>query len=233
MLPRPRTYWDVLRMWRAVAAVVLVLGSAVSLLGAWAWHGALASTGRQRFDLAAQGVKETVTNSLRHYDDLVGVLSSVFSQAGQPTRAQFADLVEGFDLTRRYPGVFGVGFVALVPPADLGAFVASARREVPGYVPYPPGARQQYCLGSYATWSGPFSACPCSAWICALTPSWTKRSLRPVTVARRALCPVRPWGSRGRPISLSSPRSIRADLARSKGITQRCWAGWPGSSTRP
>jgi diguanylate cyclase (GGDEF)-like protein/PAS domain S-box-containing protein len=147
-------------MWRAVAALVLVVGSAVSLVGAWAWHVSLANTARQRFDLAAQGLKETVANSLRHYDDLVGVLGSVFSQPELPTRAQFSSLVQGFNLAGRYRGVFGVGFAALVQPGDLGAFVASARHEVPGYAPFLLGARPPYCLGSYATWSGPTQRLP-------------------------------------------------------------------------
>jgi len=152
-IERPR--WDLLRWWRAAAAIVLVLGSAAGLIGAWVWHVTLARQEQTNFNQAAFDVKATAANSLAHYDDLVGTLASVFTPTNPPTRPEFASLVRDLDLSRRYPGVFGVGFVTSVHEADLASFLRSTRKGIPNYTVFPPRPAPRYCLGSYAAWSAP------------------------------------------------------------------------------
>lgn len=151
---------NLLRYWRTAAIVVLVVGSAVALGGAWAWHVSLSSDQQERFDAAALSTKATVQNSIKRYDELVDVLQSELGQNPQPTHARFSHFVSGLDLPRTYPGVFGAGYVALVQGPDLGSFVSSISKDVPGYTPDLAGAPPPYCLGSYATWSGPSQTLP-------------------------------------------------------------------------
>ena len=150
-----RSRWDLLRWWRAAAAIVLVFGTAGALIGAWVWHVTLVRQEQATFDQAALAMKATAADSLAHYDDLVGTLQSVFSQPDRPSRSGFAELVSNLDLSRRYPGVFGVGYVGLVPGARLGAFLNSTRKQIPSYTVFPSRPAARYCLGSYVAWSAP------------------------------------------------------------------------------
>lgn len=141
------------RTWGTLAVLIAILGVAGSVV---------VSAGNARQRLASSEsenqtdairIAETLGLSLLHEDDLVASAQSFELDNPGATQARFAQWAASVDVMARYPELFGIGALQIVPRSDLGRF--AARYPIPwmvnsgsanAIVPYPAGIRPYYCL---------------------------------------------------------------------------------------
>ncbi len=124
--PRGRTE----RWWHAGIAV---LSLAVTLAAAWTARELVEERGAAHFERESMRTVRALQNRMAHYEDAlqagVAALDVAGGRVDQNTWRRFAD---GLELTRRYPGVNGIGLVERVPTEALDAL---ERRERVGGQP--------------------------------------------------------------------------------------------------
>ena len=141
------------RTWSVLAAAVAVLGIAGSVV-------ASAGVASQRLATSigatrANDVKiaQTLELSLQHEDDLLVAAQSFELDNPTARQSSFAGWARSADVMQRYPELFAIGAIQVVPRLDLRAF--SARYPIPWMVstgpgttivPFPAGVRPYYCL---------------------------------------------------------------------------------------
>ena len=141
------------RTWGTLAVLITVLGVAGSVAASDGIARQARTTSENASKVAAVQIAETLGLSLLHESDLVA--SAQLFQVDNPaaTQARFVKWAENFDVMARYPELFGIGSIQVVPKADLGAF--AARYPIPwmttsgsstSIAPFPPGNRPYYCL---------------------------------------------------------------------------------------
>jgi diguanylate cyclase (GGDEF)-like protein len=131
-------------------AILGVAGSVVAS-GGIARQQLTSSVARNQTD--AGQIAETLSLSLLHEADLVASAQSFEIDRPSATQSRFAKWAESVDVMARYPELFGIGAIQVVPRADLSKF--AARYPIPWMensgppktiVPFPPGIRPYYCL---------------------------------------------------------------------------------------
>jgi diguanylate cyclase (GGDEF)-like protein len=141
------------RTWGTLAVLISVLGIACSLAVA-------AGIARQRLTssldtskIASSQIAETLGLSLQHEVDLLALTESFELDNPSATQASFVQWAKTVDVMDRYPELFGIGEIKIVPRASLGAFAAeypisSMLNSGPAnsIAVYPPGNRPYYCL---------------------------------------------------------------------------------------
>jgi signal transduction histidine kinase len=141
--------------------VVLLIGTIISVVAsAWLWNGE-----QQRVALLLDGSGQVVVDSAAEsISDAVGRLNAVaglFKHTEEVTRDEFRRFVEHLGLL---PGLGAIGYMPLVPAADLDGFVAEMRETIPDYTVFeldetgeriPVGERSEYVP---AQWSEPSDA---------------------------------------------------------------------------
>jgi len=142
-----------LRLWNVVAAVVLVVGLAMTTVGAVAWHGYVQSQTDQTFDTYASTISAAVSTSLRRDIDFVATQRAGIIAVPGLTNRELEVFYDSVDIAHRFPGGVGFAFVQRVLPFELSSFgaqvVADPLTNEPFAAPYtvfPPGQRSQYCL---------------------------------------------------------------------------------------
>jgi diguanylate cyclase (GGDEF)-like protein len=148
------------RLWSAIAVLLLATGSAGAVVAAGIQSRSDAAQARQRFGYSSQQVASTLKLAIQHEADLV--VSAGGFVAGNPnaSNAQFVRWAGSVRALQRYPELFGLGHVVIVPGARLAAFAARALRDpvghpaAPGvFTVLPAGHRSFYCLLAAATLS--------------------------------------------------------------------------------
>ena len=136
-----------------LAVLLAVVGGVGSVLGANAIAHNNAEKSQQSFKISSGEIASTLQLAIQHEDDLV-VSASGFL-AGNPTasNAQFGQWAASVQALKRYPELVRLGYVAIVPAADLPALAARAVADPTGplatngtFEVVPPGNRPFYCL---------------------------------------------------------------------------------------
>ncbi len=136
-----------------LAVLVATLGVAGSAVAA-------AGTARQRSTSSLSTIRandakigQALGLSLQHEDDLLVAAQSFELDNPSARQSSFAQWATSADVMGRYPELFAIGAIQVVPRADLRTFAArypiasmvnSARKDT--IVPYPSGVRPYYCL---------------------------------------------------------------------------------------
>ena len=144
-----------LRLWRGVAALVLVAGSVGSVLAADSVAKNAVDQSRRQFATSSAGIASTLELAIQHEQDLsvsVGGFVVGKPNASNTEFGQWAAAVRAFD---RYPELRGFGFTVIVPASKLAAFAARAEADPTGplgpdghFHVVPAGNRPLYCLGA-------------------------------------------------------------------------------------
>jgi diguanylate cyclase (GGDEF)-like protein len=149
-----------LRLWSAIAVLLVAAGSAGAVVAAGIQSRSDAAKARQAFASSSQQVASTLKLAIQHETDLV--VSAGGFVAGNPNAsdAQFVRWADSVRALQRYPELSGLGHVVIVPSAKLAAFAARALRDPVTSLPansvftvLPPGHRSFYCLLTGATHS--------------------------------------------------------------------------------
>jgi signal transduction histidine kinase len=122
-----------MRRWerRRVAAVALpVLIATTAALAAWQLARAEDNRRDARLSARAESTASALGQRIGAYTDvLYGVRGLFEASRNGVTRREFHDHVRAVDVSRRYPGVQGVGIAELVPTDDTSEFVREVRRD--------------------------------------------------------------------------------------------------------
>ncbi len=138
---------------RLIAAGILLLGLALAVAGALAWHASVRRSQEQAFQNAATEVSATTETLLRRDTDFVGTLDTLLTQQSELSQSAFSQWYTGLEGWQRQVGGLGTTVVSAVPARRLAAFLARRDGE-PAFrvllgdtiVPVPTDGRSRYCL---------------------------------------------------------------------------------------
>jgi PAS domain S-box-containing protein len=100
---------------------------------------------RSYFDHRVSDAETRVAQRMLAYEQVLCAAAGLFAASGDVQRAEFREYVASLRVEEHYPGIQGIGFSQLVPPAALESHTASIRAEgFPGYEVHPAGRRDAY-----------------------------------------------------------------------------------------
>lgn len=133
---------------RRPSPLVLGLFLLCLILTAIGWHNASNLTdtlARARFSGRATEISLAIEDRLSTYEMALRGGRAMFAAIGQPSRAQWRGYVDRLNVAQHYPGIQGVGYTILVPPAEVSRHENAVRAEgFPEYAIRPPGRREVY-----------------------------------------------------------------------------------------
>ena len=140
-------------VWAAVAILLVVVGTTVSLFASAAVRRGDAERSRRAFDASSEDIASTLKLALQHEEDLVVSASGFVVGNPNASNAQLRAWATTVRASSRYPELQGLGIVVFVPRAELAAFAARAQADPVGspgpsgkFVVLPPGDRPYYCF---------------------------------------------------------------------------------------
>jgi diguanylate cyclase (GGDEF)-like protein len=143
------------RVWGALAVAIVVLGASGSVFAAVAVSHERAHTSLSDSKVVSAQIGETLRLSLQHEYDLMASAQSFELDAPHTTQPQFAEWAKNERIVARYPELFAIGAIQIVPRADLEAFAArypiswmSNPKGPDEIVVVPSGVRPYYCLAT-------------------------------------------------------------------------------------
>lgn len=118
--------------------VILSMSFVITL---FAWNMSrtlLEEQSRSRIESAANRVVTNVKSRLATYENaLIAGVAAIHSHNGSMTRGQWRQFASTLDLTNRYSGVSGIGYLQEVPKPLIDDFVARKQRSQPGFRIFP------------------------------------------------------------------------------------------------
>jgi diguanylate cyclase (GGDEF)-like protein len=139
--------------WLTVAVVVLCVGSVSTVVAANSIADRAANDARDRFSSASAQISSSLQMAIKQEEDLAVAASGFIAGSPNASNAEFAHWANSVHALSRYPELFGLGQVVIVPAAQLPAFEARALADPTGlpdaggaFEVVPPGTRSQYCL---------------------------------------------------------------------------------------
>jgi diguanylate cyclase (GGDEF)-like protein len=141
------------KVWPAIAALVVVVGTAASILSAQAVGRNDSQKARQTAITSSVEIAGTLKLAIQREQDLA-VGAGAFAM-GNPnaSQAEFRQWVISDRVFQRYPELSGIGELAYVPAADLTAFAARVQTDPSStsastgtFQVSPPGSRPYYCF---------------------------------------------------------------------------------------
>ncbi|MDP3428150.1 MAG: CHASE domain-containing protein, partial [Humidesulfovibrio sp.] len=125
--------------------VVLVTCLAMSVAG-WRYTDQLTEDlARSRFEARVSEISMAIDDRMAAYELALRGGLALFSSVGEVSRAQWRDYVGKLNLLQNYPGIQGMGYAVVVPPAERQKHTEDIRREgFPDYTMSPPGERAVY-----------------------------------------------------------------------------------------
>ncbi|MES2262888.1 MAG: CHASE domain-containing protein [Pseudomonadota bacterium] len=142
--PPRRTLQDLLKP-AVVSALVLAV-----CLGAtgWSWRNACdeaAQAARTDFDFRVRELVNGIAQRMQTYVQVLYGVQGLYASSEFVDRSEFRTYLLGQDLNNHYPGIQGVGYIALVDGARRHAHIEQLRRGgFPDYAINPPGERALY-----------------------------------------------------------------------------------------
>src|ERR1700722_4126520 len=143
----------VLRMWSALAAVVLVLGTLGGVFTAESVARGDAANAHRAFAMASAEIVSKLTLATQHEEDLVVNGGAFVEDHPAVTNSGFQSWAAATGVFSRYPELNGFGYSEIVLNSQLNAFAAQAMADPSGplapdgtFEISPPGTRPFYCL---------------------------------------------------------------------------------------
>lgn len=130
---------------QAVAVALLLLLAAATL---WMWRGAVTEThsiAQERFDFKLAEAQFAIQQRLLAYQQILRGGVALFAARGQVSRGEWRDYVHALQIERNFPGIQGIGYVAVLQPGQVAQHVSKVRAEgFPDYDIRPAGERPEY-----------------------------------------------------------------------------------------
>jgi len=109
--------------------VVLAAVVAVTAAIAYAARASSEANDRLRFENAVQRTSDALRDRIEAYVDILLAGAGLFAADREVSRDEFRRFVARIDMQGRYPGAQGVGFAAVVRPAEREALAEAMRRQ--------------------------------------------------------------------------------------------------------
>lgn len=132
---------------RSILAPVVVLVTCLALsVAGWRYTDQLTEDlARSRFEGRVSEISMAIGDRMSAYELALRGGLALFSSVGEVSRAQWRDYVGNLNLLQNYPGIQGMGYAVVVPPAERQKHTEAIRREgFPNYAMSPPGERAVY-----------------------------------------------------------------------------------------
>src|SRR5262245_24048881 len=97
-----------------------------------------------RFNSVSEQVAVTLDNRIDVYIAMVNRGAGLFAASDDVNFDEFRAYVDRLEISRRYPGIQGIGFSRLVTSAERDAVAASIRRYVPSFHFWPPTKNETF-----------------------------------------------------------------------------------------
>lgn len=140
-------------VWGALALLIVALGSCASVIEANAISHQKTQSSLKDSQITSAQIAETLQLSLQHEGDLVVGAESFELGSPNAKQASFVQWTKNEKAMARFPELFGVGAIQVVPRADIASFVARypiasmpETRQGSTIAVDPPGVRPFYCL---------------------------------------------------------------------------------------
>ncbi|SFG13024.1 PAS domain S-box-containing protein [Duganella sp. CF458] len=102
--------------------ILILLACMTLTVGAWAWITYdTESRTSERFQRAADNVRETIRMRMEGYESLLRAGTALFDASVSVERDEWQQFVAGLDVQKQYPGVLGVGFARFAPAGAVAA----------------------------------------------------------------------------------------------------------------
>lgn len=112
------------------------------------WETAMHNTERAletTFEFRVRQANDSIQQRLSVYEQVLRAGVGLFSASDTVTRTGFHRFVNALDLAKSYPGIQGIGYAEVVPPAEKDRHIAAIRHEgFPEYSISPAGQRDIY-----------------------------------------------------------------------------------------
>ncbi len=122
-----------LRRRERIPYVIFLTALAVTAATVRYAHVSTARVDELRFEKTAEGVVGAISSRLDAYTAMLLGAAGLFAASDDVTRSDFRGYVARLELSRRYPGIQGIGFSRVVRAGERAAVLAATRREVPGF----------------------------------------------------------------------------------------------------
>lgn len=100
---------------------------------------------RQEFDIVSSEIKNKIEIRLHAQEQMLRSGSAFFENSVEVTREEWRTYVEHQKIEKNLPGIQGIGFSKIIPPAELQKHIQTIRREgFPDYTIKPVGEREVY-----------------------------------------------------------------------------------------
>jgi diguanylate cyclase (GGDEF)-like protein len=140
-----------------IVGVIAVIGLALTVAGALAWHSSVQDHQKQAFQSASEEVSATAQTLLRRDTEFVATLNTVMSRQPNLSQSGFSQWYNELEGWQREVGSLGMTVVASVPADRLRSFLARRDAE-PAFralvgdeiLPVRPDGQSHYCLISVA-----------------------------------------------------------------------------------
>ncbi|WP_295999760.1 CHASE domain-containing protein [Rugamonas sp.] len=117
------------------------------------WHSArtdAAQDAQGDFDFRVHELLNNVAQRMQIYVQVLYGVQGLFASSHDVERGEFRAYLAGQDLNQHFPGIHGVGYIALLDDAGRDAYIAMVRAEgYPDFTITPPGRRAAYAASTY------------------------------------------------------------------------------------
>jgi diguanylate cyclase (GGDEF)-like protein len=144
--PKDRRSLNQRRVWMALAALLMAVGTAGSLYAYGAVRASVEKS-HKAFTTSSGEIAATLKLAIQHEQDLVVSTHSFIIGNPHPTQAEFTQWAKNVNVLQRYPELLGLVIIHYVPAAQLSAYAkdAWANQSTPFSVT-PAGSRPFYCF---------------------------------------------------------------------------------------
>lgn len=112
------------------------------------WSSTNTNAKEEQFSALQQRNTEATTHikqRIDSYEDILRGSAGLFRGSDNVTREEWRSYLTSYNVAARYPGVQGIGYVQIIPPADLTAQIETIRSQgYPDYTVFPTGERSIY-----------------------------------------------------------------------------------------
>ncbi len=99
----------------------------------------------QGFARQSERMEEALTNRMGAYAEVLRGCGALLQVSPELDQRAWSEYVRRMDIKRRFPGIYSISYVPLIPAASLEQFVRDTRTELGAtFTVYPAGSRQDY-----------------------------------------------------------------------------------------
>lgn len=133
------------RLFKLTATIIFIAAIALTYV---AWEKSseyVERIAQEQFIFQTQKAAAAIQQRMLDYEQLLRGGVALFNSSERVTRAEWHNYISALQIDVFWPGIQGVGFAAMLRPAELPGFVGSVRREgFPDFAVTPAGSRDEY-----------------------------------------------------------------------------------------